>query len=353
MISAKSHSVEWLNYQRDKFNGKDLQLIEKMIKALSLVECLKGHGFDFIFKGGTSLMLILPKSERFSIDVDIILPKTPKDIESKFQNMIKDSVFDRVEEDVRPNLRNIPKSHYKFYFSSTVKGSIRDPYILLDILSVDSKYPSVNEFDIKSDIIDQEGSPVTVTIPSIDSILGDKLTAFAPTTIGISYGIGKELEINKQLFDIGVLFDYCDDITEVAESFNNHAEEELLYRKSSNLTREDALEDIFNTALIISLEGKYQEAEFIELDRGRMQLRSFVQKGNFSRDNAILYSARAAYLTQLIKKSDFNLERYDRRADFPDKMINDKEFYDLNRLKKRSTEIFHYWERAIFHRAKK
>ena len=51
-----------------------------------------------------------------------------------------------------------------------------------------------------------------VTVPSIDSITGDKLTAFAPTTIGIPYFKGKDkqpfsMEICKQLFDLSKLFE--------------------------------------------------------------------------------------------------------------------------------------------------
>ena len=41
----------------------------------------------------------------------------------------------------------------------------------------------------------------------MDCILGDKLTAFAPYTIGIPFGVDKELEIIKQLNDIACLFD--------------------------------------------------------------------------------------------------------------------------------------------------
>jgi hypothetical protein len=41
----------------------------------------------------------------------------------------------------------------------------------------------------------------------VEAIAGDKLTAFAPTTTGIHYGQDKALEIIKQLFDVGILFD--------------------------------------------------------------------------------------------------------------------------------------------------
>ena len=44
----------------------------------------------------------------------------------------------------------------------------------------------------------------------LDDILGDKLTAFAPNTTGIPYeksGLSRAMEIIKQLYDIGNLFE--------------------------------------------------------------------------------------------------------------------------------------------------
>jgi hypothetical protein len=43
-----------------------------MIYALHLLERLKTNGRDFIFKGGTSLVLLSEEDSRFSIDIDII-----------------------------------------------------------------------------------------------------------------------------------------------------------------------------------------------------------------------------------------------------------------------------------------
>ncbi len=50
----------------------DLQLLEKTIGALYLLESLVNEGLEFIFKGGTSLVLLLNDLKRFSVDVDII-----------------------------------------------------------------------------------------------------------------------------------------------------------------------------------------------------------------------------------------------------------------------------------------
>ena len=43
-----------------------------MIYALHLVERIKSNGQNFIFKGGTSLVLLLEEGNRLSVDIDII-----------------------------------------------------------------------------------------------------------------------------------------------------------------------------------------------------------------------------------------------------------------------------------------
>jgi hypothetical protein len=48
-----------------------------------------------------------------------------------------------------------------------------------------------------------------------NSILGDKLTAFAPNTTGIPYKKGKHIEIIKQLHDVSKLIDNITDISTV------------------------------------------------------------------------------------------------------------------------------------------
>ncbi|MFC3414103.1 nucleotidyl transferase AbiEii/AbiGii toxin family protein [Algoriphagus hitonicola] len=55
----------------------DKILVEKVIRALLLLEGLATQKLDFVFKGGTALMLILESSKRLSIDVDIIVEKEP------------------------------------------------------------------------------------------------------------------------------------------------------------------------------------------------------------------------------------------------------------------------------------
>ena len=65
-----------INEMKKENPAANLQLLEKTIGALYLVENLANNGLDFIFKGGTSLVLLLNDLKRFSVDVDIIASTT-------------------------------------------------------------------------------------------------------------------------------------------------------------------------------------------------------------------------------------------------------------------------------------
>ena len=67
------------------------------------------------------------------------------------------------------------------------------------------------KLNVKSDLF--------VKVPSIESILGDKLTVLGPRTTGISYNSNKDLELMKQLYDVDKLFNEAGDIRVIKESF--------------------------------------------------------------------------------------------------------------------------------------
>ena len=116
MIDIASLSADWIAEKRMKFS-KDPSLMESMIYALYLLEQLQLSGLDFIFKGGTSLLLLLDEPKRFSVDIDIILnPRiTRSELEGILSKIVEVSVFEKVELDIRRSyIGEIPKAHYKF-----------------------------------------------------------------------------------------------------------------------------------------------------------------------------------------------------------------------------------------------
>jgi hypothetical protein len=268
MISPQSYTREWILKIRETSPGRDPILIEKMILALSLVEQLQQSGLNFIFKGGTSLLLLLGKPNRFSIDIDIVLDRE-RPLISFFGTVLKNGVFHRYEQDDRES--NVPKHHYKFFFNSIIQE--KESQILLDILFETNAYPRLQSIPIETPLLACEGDPITVTCPAIECLLGDKLTAFAPHTTGILYGKDKELEIIKQLFDVSRLFDAAQNIPLVKTTFLLFAKQELGYRHLDQLSSDDVLQDAFKTACLIGVRDNHSK-EFIELELKSWQLLS-------------------------------------------------------------------------------
>ena len=79
MIDIKSIEKDWIE-SISKKKKADKILIEKVIRALMLLEGLSSSGLDFVFKGGTALMLLLGTTKRLSIDIDIIVPNKSVDL---------------------------------------------------------------------------------------------------------------------------------------------------------------------------------------------------------------------------------------------------------------------------------
>jgi len=231
---------------------------------LYLLEQLQFSNLKFIVKGGTSLILLMKEPKRFSVDIDVIVsPKiSKKELEKYLSEIIATSAFERLELDEKRSYQgNIPKAHYKFIYNSNFTNKNQDGQvisnpereILLDILFAENHYPTLVDIPLETEWILQNDKSISVTIPDINSILGDKLTAFAPNTTGVPYNAEKEKEILKQLFDIGHLFDLLTDITNFKKSFLETAKGEIAYRPERKIKSvEQILHDIIDTALLIA-----------------------------------------------------------------------------------------------------
>lgn len=343
MIKVESYTKEWI-IKTAKKHKSDPILIEKVVYALTLLEHLAKSELRFIFKGGTALMLLLKEPKRFSIDIDIIVPPKPKDLQALFDKIISKSIFKKVEEDERKSKSGIDKAHYKFFYDPETKSLGSEHYILLDILYEESHYgKDISELEIVSPFVSTEEENAKVTVPKSESILGDKMTAFAPKTTGIPYGIGKEIEIIKQLFDVGNLFDIIEDIEIVSKVFNLFAKTELEYRSKSDLVPEDVLEDIFQTAMVISTRGKNGDGDFVELQKGIKNIKNYIFSENFHLEAAMIPASKAAYLSMLLKTQQTKFERYSNPTEIKDWIIEQPFETKLNKLKKSNPEAFFYW----------
>ncbi len=121
------------NRSRPPIGVRDIALVEKTIRAFSLLEALTRSGCPFIFKGGSSLMLHLNTSKRLSIDIDIICPPGTI-IEDYLSQYAEEYSFGKVELVERISRTDVPKQHAKFYYEVSYPGNGGQDKILLDVL---------------------------------------------------------------------------------------------------------------------------------------------------------------------------------------------------------------------------
>lgn len=351
MIKRECFTKEWIERVSSELHYNDKNLIEKVIRALSLLEMLVEAGCPLVFKGGTALMLILGKSaHRLSIDIDVICPPGTN-IENYLKSFADFGFVDLelVERKQRDDA-NIPKSHSKFFYQIAYRSDADiQSYILLDVLYEDIHYFRTQQAAIDSPFIRLEGEPLMVTVPSAEDILGDKLTAFAPNTTGIPYyknGKSCSMEIAKQLYDVGRLFENVTDLEITTQAFRKIAAVELSYRSLGTDT-EQVFNDIRQTALCISTRGKAGEGDFNLIQDGIIRVKSFMYKQRYQIDNAIIDAARAAYLVTLIEKGITKVELYPQNpAEIKDLVIQPSLSNKLNKLRANLPEAYYYWAKT-------
>lgn len=117
MIDPQSRSLEWIEQVGALIpNIADTTLVEKAIRALSLLKSLVRSGCPFIFKGGIALMLHLDTSRRLSIDVDIVCPPGIE-IRDFLGQYSSEYGFLDAKEIERKSQTGVPKSHAEYRYA--------------------------------------------------------------------------------------------------------------------------------------------------------------------------------------------------------------------------------------------
>lgn len=346
MINQAEISAEWLNQVSKQHHNVDKILVEKVIRALLLLEGLAKQNLPFVFKGGTALMLHFNSTKRLSIDIDIILSNESENLESVLNAIVKEQNFLKWELQHRSTNSKIKKEHYKFFYTPLHKTKKDEEYVLLDILFEEVNYNNIISLPIQSDFVPQSGKPLNVNVPSLEDILGDKLTAFAPNTTGIPYFKKEDsmsMEIIKQLYDIGNVFDTVNDLETIKTTFYRFAKTEITYRNSEKITEKDVLEDIYQTALCIVTRGMEGKGNFEELQTGIQRVGSFIFSEVYHIEKAIANASKAAYLSALIQHNAKTIDKFENPLHLKDWQISEPLNNKLNKLKKSNPEAFFYW----------
>ncbi len=356
MINSKSRSQEWILESCRINKVSDPTLMEKTIRAFSLLEALSRSGCPFLFKGGSALMLQLACTKRLSVDIDIVCPPGT-DVISYLTPYAGEYGFGEIKPSDRISRTNVPKTHAKCFYQVSYVTNTATEKILLDVLFEDNWYSRIEQLPIISPFLVMTGEPFTVKLPSKDDLLGDKLTAFAPNTTGIPYiktvvgrgGLPEErhcsMEIIKQLFDVASLFDRIDDLSAARATFEKIASIELDYRRMECGNLVPILDDIYTTSELICT-GAYkndQSFEYKELVRGINRIRPFIISEKYNNYSAIVNASKAAYLSVLLKKGINEIQHYNPVIDMSSVKLNDPINPVINKIKSFRPEAFFYW----------
>ena len=339
MIDTRSYEKEHIDGLKAKHPTLDQSLIERCVFAFGLLEALVNVGLPFVFKGGTSLLLLLKTPYRLSTDIDIVVKPEICTIQSYLDKVAKIFPFTRMEKQVRKGKSGIPKEHFKFFFQSPC--SRKEIHILLDVLYENHGYAKVIGREVRNELLLTDKDPIIVQIPTIESILGDKMTAFAPHTTGIEFeyidsrGMKNEktLEVVKQFVDVSKLIEESIDFSDVVTSYDNIVRNEIAYRGIA-VSKTDVLMDSFNMALAIVTKGELFPNEYQYLLKGIKKIQNHVYGFRLNGETAYLYAAPIMLLCAKLLTGTSSIEIISQD------IFSDKKYRSINKLKKLNEPTF-------------
>ncbi len=363
MFPAAVYTPAWSEDQSRQLGRCDPGLLEKCVYALTLLGHLADSGLPFLFKGGTSLLLHLRDIRRLSIDIDIVSPATDAELERVVSSIGETAPFMGAEENTRSatNTRDpLPRRrHFKFWFR-TERAMGGRACVLLDVVQESHCPHEQVTRPIRTSFLHPDRE-ITVTLPTVESLLGDKLTAFAPTTTGVRLRRkdgteGEVMQVAKQLFDVGTLFEHATDFAQMARVYDGVQAQEAGYRGHTH-TREATLADTLNACLGITGTKKAHQAVFADtaliLD-GFRKLGGHLTLPRFGDEDRRTLAARAAVLAAHLRTGrtlDFATARYTgsdaQIALLRAATLKGHEHAWLDGLKAVNAEAYHYWLHAF------
>ena len=308
MIDLISVTKEYIEQQSRQIRIQDPAVLERTIHAFILLERLALSRMDFLFKGGTSLLLLLDRPQRVSVDIDIVCQVSREDFEGNLQKWIKNPPFTGWKRDERESDREPPtRRHYKVFYNAIFGGLLSPSCVLLDVVEeksgIDPQYTAKKEVDCA--FLALKGTPSQVRVPFIDAILADKLTAFAPNTTGVHFNNPRLQEdsshqVFKQLFDVAQLFDAMSDFTVVRDTYFSVVKKEAEYKGISNVPQSvlcDTLQTAFDICTFDKRIKKLPPDYEKYISGGISKMASdLISGGRFSIPEAKIAASKAGYL---------------------------------------------------------
>ena len=342
MLLRENYTAEHIAELRRE-TGADPSILERTVFAFGLLEAIRSVDMPFIFKGGTSLMVLLNEPRRLSTDIDIIV-EHGTDVDSYIEKAGRIFPFVSVEENKRKGANDIEKRHFRFRFLSPRTG--KEINILLDVVFEDNPYLKVTEKPIRSNLLLREGEDFAVNIPDKNCILGDKLTAFAPHTTGIPFGADKDLEIMKQLLDCWTLLQEMDDYKTVVSVYDKVSRIELGYRGLES-TPADCLKDTIDSCICIMGRGSVRPEEYTYFSSGINAIQGHIFVGRINGENAGIYASEVMYLAANILTGQTEYEPIKNPDDYRDVQLKQKGIKKISSIRNTNPLAYAYMVKSL------
>lgn len=157
------------------------------------------------------------------------------------------------------------------------------------------------------------------------------------------------MQVVKQLYDLGELFDIASDFEKIKIAFEATFDKENEYR-NAQFTKEQALQDTIDTCLNllqIRLKGFKNNQITDHLDEGIKRITSHLLNDNFKVDSkAKITASKVLYIANSIKNGiaiNFNTDKYSEdKLPIIEAITLPKPYVRLNRLKPILPEAFYY-----------
>ena len=203
---------------------------------------------------------------------------------------------------------------------------------------MESPYDQVVTKPIRNDLLVTVPEDLVVTMPTMECILGDKLTAFAPHTTGVLLGEGKELEIAKQMFDVAALAERMQDQKQFRATYDKAVVEELAFR-GLELEKEKVLKDTIRACISIISRGEYDKEDYVEYLKGIRSLTDHILGKKFTPEIA----AEKACSVMCLAASALTQTDYPKIADaagYAKERLADDQYKHLAYIRKRNLEAY-------------
>jgi len=293
---------EFILKQVNERKGITQDLYERSLNGLEYLSQLRNMEFNPIFKGGSAVQLLIPGDiQRLSIDIDLSINSTEQEIVSVLEKIHER--FDRKIYKFEKVAEPLPKVilynlFIPSYFSETPSRIQLDFH--LHEPSYATQQTPIKTFLYESDYI--------VRTPTVDALIGDKLTVLGPETIGKPM-IERPVQIAKQIYDIYILLNLSSNFNEIFDAYFDVFKFEKENRNKPDLTFEEVIDDLVSVCKYLCiynsipnwLENNYIRHKCSFLKRGIEGLSTFTsRKLNLNFYKARLISGKIAFLAKLM-----------------------------------------------------